>query len=215
MRYYRERKEVVETGREMYRTAMTVGTWGNISKKISGSDLYAITPSGVDYKKMKPEDVVILDYEGEVVDGRKKPSTEKHLHRYLYKNREDIKAIVHTHSIYASAMAAARKPIPGAMEDLVQIVGGSVDVADYDLPGSEDVAQNAVEALGDKDGVLLANHGVVGVSETLPDALKVCQVIEKTAQITIAAQTVGGVVELSQEDIDFMREFYLNNYGQK
>lgn len=215
MRYYRERKEVVETGREMYRTAMTVGTWGNISKKISGKDLYAITPSGVDYKKMKPEDVVILDYEGEVVDGRKKPSTEKHLHRYLYKNREDIKAIVHTHSIYASAMAAARKPIPGAMEDLVQIVGGSVDVAEYDLPGSEDVAQNAVEALGQKDGVLLANHGVVGVSDNLPDALKVCQVIEKTAQITIAARSVGGVVELSDEDIDFMREFYLNSYGQK
>lgn len=215
MRYFRERKEVVETGKEMYRSAMTVGTWGNISKRIPDKNLFAITPSGVDYKSMKPEEVVILNFEGKVVEGRKKPSTEKHLHRYLYKNREDIKGIVHTHSIYASAMAAARKPIPGAMEDLVQIVGGSVDVADYDLPGSEDVAQNAVEALGEKDGVLLANHGVVGVSDNLPDALKVCQVIEKAAQITIAAQSVGGVVELSQDDIDFMREFYLNSYGQK
>lgn len=215
MKFYRERKAVMETGKEMLRSSMTVGTWGNISKRIADKDLFAITPSGIDYKKIQPKDIVILDLEGEIVDGNKEPSVEKHLHRYLYKARDDIKAIVHTHSIYASAMAAARKAIPGAMEDLVQIVGGSVDVADYDLPGSEDVAQNAVEALGEKDGVLLANHGVVGVSADLPNALKVCQIIEKSARITIAAQSVGGVVELSDEDIDFMRDFYLNSYGQK
>ncbi len=215
MNYFRERKEIVETGKEMLRSAMTVGTWGNISKRVGDKDLFAITPSGIDYNQIKVEDIVILNLEGEVVDGKKKPSVEKHLHRYLYKARDDIKAIVHTHSIYASAMAAARQPIPGAMEDLVQIVGGSVDVAEYALPGSENVAQNAVKALGEKDGVLLANHGVVGVSEDLSNALKVCQVIEKTAQITVAAQSVGGVVELSDEDIDFMREFYLNSYGQK
>lgn len=215
MKYFRERKEVVETGKEMLRTSMTVGTWGNISKRIEGRKLFAITPSGIDYKKIKPENIVILDFEGNVVDGKKTPSIEKNLHRYLYKARKDIKAVVHTHSIYASAMAAARKAIPGAMEDLVQIVGGSVEVAKYDLPGSEDVAQNAVDSLGEKDGVLLANHGVVGVNRDLPNALKVCQIIEKTAQITIAAEAVGGVVELSEEDIDFMRDFYLNSYGQK
>ncbi len=215
MKYFRERKSVVETGKEMLRSSMTVGTWGNISKRVKGKELFAITPSGIDYKKIKPEDIVILDFEGNVVDGKKTPSIEKNLHRYLYKARNDIKAVVHTHSIYASAMAAARKPIPGAMEDLVQIVGGSVDVAEYDLPGSEDVAQNAVDALGEKDGVLLANHGVVGVNKDLPNALKVCQIIEKSAQITLAAQSVGGVVELSDEDIDFMRDFYLNKYGQK
>ena len=215
MKYFRERKAVVETGKEILRSSKTVGTWGNISKRVEGRELFAITPSSINYKKIIPEEIVILDVEWNVVDGKKTPSIEKNLHRYLYKARNDIKAVVHTHSIYASAMAAARKPIPGAMEDLVQIVGGSVDVAKYDLPGSEDVAQNAVDALGKKDGVLLANHGVVGVNRDLPNALKVCQIIEKSAQITIAAQSVGGAVELSNEDIDFMRDFYLNKYGQK
>lgn len=215
MKYYKERKAIVETGKEMLRSSMTVGTWGNISKRVGEKDFFAITPSGIDYNEIKPEDIVILDLDGNIVDGKKTPSIEKHLHRYLYKSRDDIKAVVHTHSIYASAMAAARKAIPGSMEDLVQIVGGSVDVADYDLPGSEDVAQNAVEALGEKDGVLLANHGVVGVSRDLPGALKICQIIEKSARITIAAESVGGVVELNDDDIDFMRDFYLNKYGQK
>ena len=215
MDYFEERKKVVETGKEMLSASMTVGTWGNISTRIDGEDLFAITPSGMDYQEIDPADIVIVDLEGNKVDGKRKPSVECHLHRYLYRARKDIKAVVHTHSVYASAMAAARKPIPGSMEDLVQIVGGSVDVAEYDLPGTEDVAQNAVKALGQKDGVLLANHGVVGVNRDLAGALKVCQIIEKSARITIAAQSVGGVVELSDDDIQFMRDFYLNSYGQE
>ena len=214
MKYYRERKAVVETGKEMYSASMTVGTWGNISSRIGDKDLFAITPSGMDYNQIKPKDIVIVDLDGNTVDGERTPSVECHLHRYLYQARDDIKAVVHTHSVYASAMAAARKTIPGSMEDLVQRVGGSVEVADYDLPGTEDVAGNAVEALGQKDGVLLANHGVVGVNRNLEGALKVCQIIEKSAQITIAAQSISGVVELSDDDIQFMREFYLNSYGQ-
>jgi L-fuculose-phosphate aldolase len=112
-------------------------------------------------------------------------------------------------------MAAARKPIPGAIDDLVQIVGGDVRVAKYALPGSPELGRYALEALADRNGVLLANHGALGAAADLKQALIICQIIEKSAQIIIAAQAVGGAVPLLQEDIDCMRNFFLHKYGQR
>lgn len=215
MRYQRERQAVVDAGREMAKAALAIGTWGNISCRLSQGDLMAITPSGMDYNTLQAEDVLVMDLEGNKIDGQRKPSTEQPLHRAIYAAREDVHAIVHTHSIYATAMAAARMPIPGAVEDLVQIVGGDVRVARYALPGTPELGQYVVEALDERNGVLLANHGAVGAARTLGQALTICQIIEKSAQITIVAQAIGGVVELPQEDIQAMRQYFLNSYGQR
>lgn len=215
MQYLEERQQVVEAGMAMASAALAVGTWGNISCRLPDADLMAITPSGMDYNILQPEDILIMDLDGNIVDGRRKPSTEDPLHRAIYSARKDIDAIVHTHSFYASAMAAARKPIPGAMEDLVQIVGGDVRVARYSLPGTPELGRNVVEAMEGRNGVLLANHGVVGAAKDLKQALTICQIIEKSALITIAAQAVGGVVELPQGDIDSMRTYFLTKYGQR
>lgn len=214
MQFSAERRQVVMSGRQMARAALAVGTWGNISCRLPGN-LMAITPSGMDYETLEPQDIVIMDLEGNCLEGSCKPSTEQPLHRAIYAAMDEVGAIMHTHSIYASAMAAARKPIPGAIEDLVQIVGGDVRVARYALPGSPQLGSNVVAALAGRNGALLANHGVVGVASDLKQALIICQIIEKSAQIVIAAQGVGGVVELPQEDIDFMRDFFLHKYGQR
>ncbi|NLY31759.1 MAG: class II aldolase/adducin family protein [Firmicutes bacterium] len=214
MQFTAQRRQVVEYGRQMARAALAVGTWGNISCRLPGN-LMAITPSGMEYEALEPKDIVIMDLEGNCLEGECKPSTEQPLHRAIYAARDDVGAIVHTHSVYASAMAAARKPIPAAVEDLVQIVGGDVRVAAYALPGSSQLGSNAVAALAGRNGALLANHGVVGVGTELGQALLICQIIEKSAQIYIAAQAIGGVVELPQEDIDIMRDFFLHKYGQR
>jgi L-fuculose-phosphate aldolase len=209
------RKEIVETGVKMLNSKLVVGTWGNVSARILGEDLFAITPSGVDYDKMEPKDVVIMDFLGNVVDGEKKPSSEYMMHLEIYKARVDVNAIVHTHSDYCTAMAIARKPIPGAVEDLVQIVGGEVRVSEYKLPGTKELGTSVVEALKDRSAAILANHGCVGVAKDLPEALKVVGIVEKSAKATIFAQLMGGAVELPQEDIDIMRNYYLNSYGQR
>lgn len=209
------RKEVVTTGVKMLGSGLVVGTWGNISTRVPDEDLVAITPSGMNYDELVAEDIVLVDLEGNVVDGLRKPSIEVPMHVAIYQNRPDIQAIVHTHSAFATAMAAARKPIPGAVEDLVQIVGGDVRVCEYALPGSKELGQNVIKALERRQAVLLANHGMLGAGRNLNEALKICQVVEKAAQITIFAKVLGGVVELSQEDVDFMRDFYLNAYGQR
>jgi len=209
------RKKVVETGIQMLMTNLTVGTWGNISCRVPGEDCIAITPTGMSYDMLEPEDIVVLDLKGNNVSGTRKPSIEVPLHLAIYNAREDVKAIVHTHSAYATAMAVARKEIPGAVEDLVQIVGGNVRVNEYALPGTEQLGINTVKAMEGRQAVLLANHGMLGAGRNLEEAFKVCQVVEKSAQITLLAQAIGGVVKLSQDDIDGMRNFYLTGYGQQ
>ncbi|TGE35459.1 class II aldolase/adducin family protein [Desulfosporosinus fructosivorans] len=209
------RKAIVEKGMEMLATNLTVGTWGNISCRIPGENYIAITPTGMSYDKLVPEDIVILDTKGKTVKGSRKPSIEVPLHLAIYNAREDIQAIVHTHSAYATAMAAARREIPGAVEDLVQIVGGNVRVNEYALPGTAQLGINTVKAMAGRNAVLLANHGMLGAGRSLEEAFRVCQVVEKSAQVTIIAQLMGGVIELSQDDIDGMRNSYLQGYGQE
>ena len=209
------RIKVLEKGKEILATNLTVGTWGNISCRVPGEDYIAITPSGMNYNLLEPEDIVILDFKGIIMTGTRKPSIEVPLHLAIYKARVDVQAIIHTHSPYATTMATARKAIPGAVEDLVQIVGGNVRVNEYALPGTEQLGVSTVKALEGRNAVLLANHGMLGVGRDLEEALKVCQVVEKSALITLLAQQIGGVVELSQEDICGMRNFYLDSYGQR
>lgn len=215
VKYEEIRQQVIDAGIKMLQTQLVVGTWGNISARVPGEDYIAITPSGVDYDTITPEGIVILDMDGSVVDGDKKPSIEYNLHLAVYKSRKDVNSVVHTHSTYCTAMAIARKPIPGAAEDMVQIVGGDVRVSNYALPGSKELAEEVVKALGDRSAVLLANHGCLGAGRDLKEAMKIVGVVEKSAKATIFAQIMGGVVELSQGDIDFMRDFYLNKYGQR
>jgi len=208
------RINVVKKGLEMLAEKLIVGTWGNISCRVPGQNYIAITPTGMSYDLLEPEDIVVLDLEGNCISGARKPSIEVPLHLAIYNARQDVSAIVHTHSAYATAMAVARKDIPGAVEDLVQIVGGNVRVNEYALPGTAQLGINTVKAMEGRNAVLLANHGMLGAGRDLNEAFRVCQVVEKAAQITLLAQLMGGVVQLSQDDIDGMRNFYLQVYGQ-
>lgn len=209
------RKEVIKTGVKMINSNLVMGTWGNISVRIPETDLIAITPSGVDYEEIELENIVIMNIEGETIDGNMKPSIENPLHRAIYKNRTDVSSIIHTHSEFCTAMAIVRKPIPAAIEDLVQIVGGNVRVSEYRLPGTEELGVEVVKALQDRNAAILANHGAIVVGNTLKETLKTAFILEKSAKETIMARVLGDIVELSKNDVDFMREFYLTKYGQR
>ncbi|MBN2260806.1 MAG: class II aldolase/adducin family protein [Clostridiales bacterium] len=209
------RDEVVKCGKTIHESALVVGTWGNISVRIPDSEYVAITPSGVDYQKTDAESIVIVDLDGNIIDGELKPSIEINLHLAIYRARTDVNAIIHTHSTFCTSYAIARKEIPAAAEDLAQIVGGNVRVTDYCLPGTIELGREAVEKLGNRNAVLLSNHGLLAAAKSLNEALKVAQVVEKAAQSSLMAQLIGGAVVLSDDDINSMREFYLNKYGQK
>ena len=206
------RTEILSIGCAMLDKGLVAGTWGNISSRVPGTSLIAITPSGKGYREISPTDIVLVNHDGRTIEGNFKPSSELPLHLAIYKARADIQAIVHTHSVFASACAVAHKNIPPIIEDLVQLVGGGVEVADYALPGTEELAKNIVVALGEKNAVLLANHGVVGCGQSLTEGMMACELVEKAAQIYIYANQIGGAQILSDKDVAVMHDFYVEYY---
>lgn len=205
---------IVATGKLLMEKHLVAGSWGNISCKI-GESIYAVTPSGKGYAGLTEDDIVIIDNQCNTVWGRHVPSSESKLHAAIYSACPEAQAVIHTHSIYASALAAMRKSIPPIIEDIVQIIGGSVNCAEYALPGTQQLADNAVQALNGRKAVLLANHGAVCWGKSLDDALIVAEVLEKAAQIAIICQSCGGAVELPENDIAIMHEFYNKHYSKR
>lgn len=208
-------KEIVKTGKIFAKAKLVEGSWGNISARLEAKKLIAITPSGHSYKSLGYKDIVILNYDGKIKSSKHQPSSEALLHLAIYKARPDVKAIIHTHSVYASACAVAGTPILPVMEDIVQIAGGQIDISDYALPGTSELAQNAVKALGDKNAALLAMHGLVACGRNLQEALTVANIVEKTAMILIFAKQLNPDLRtLSESDINILRKFYLEKYSK-
>ena len=169
---------------------LVAGTWGNISLRLSVGEM-AITPSGFDYLTMRAGDIVIVDLRtGEARGG--KPSTEKKLHAEIYRNRPEINAVIHTHSMSASTVAAARREVPPILDDLAQIVGPSLRVADYALPGTGKMSRTVLRALRGRMAALMANHGAVALGRTLEEALLCARIVEKGCRAFIEAEFLGG-----------------------
>ncbi|MCD8199133.1 MAG: class II aldolase/adducin family protein, partial [Phascolarctobacterium sp.] len=186
----------------------------NISCKIA-ENLYAVTPSGKGYSNLTPGDIVIIDENSRVLNGDKIPSSESRLHTAVYAACPEAQAIIHTHSIYASALAAMRKPVPAIIEDIVQIIGGRVECAAYALPGTKELADNAIAALNGRRAALLANHGAVCWGKSLEDALMTAEILEKASHIAVICESCAAAVELSSEDMELMHNFYTDHYQKR
>lgn len=209
------RAAIVNMGHRLIEKRLVAGSWGNISCR-AGQQTIAITPSGRSYEHLAPSDVVLLDNTGCVVDGERIPSSESKLHVAIYAACPEAQAVIHTHSIYASALAAMRRPVPAIIEDIVQICGGSVNCAEYAFPGTQELADAAVKALAGRKAALLANHGAVCWGKSLDDALVVAEILEKAAQIAVICASCGGkVYELDEGDAAAMHSFYEQHYSKR
>lgn len=206
--------QVIDMGKKLFDYRLVVGTWGNISCRTAKASQFYVTPSGMPYHDLKTGDLVTMNLEGEIVDGKRKPSSEFLLHQEIYKARSDVAAVIHTHSNYACSFAVAQEPIPPVLEEAAQLIGGAVEVARYAMPGSLQLAQNVVRALENRSAVLLANHGVVGVGRTLDEALTVAVLVEKLAQVFLGAKMLGTPHVLDDLETKVLRENYLKHYGQ-
>lgn len=188
------------------------GTWGNASIRVA--DGMIVTPSGMPYDSLNVSDIVLLDMSGRVKLGFRSPSTESPLHLEIYRNRPDVHAIMHTHSIYACALAVSRINLPVILEEQAQLVGGKVPVTDYAPAGSQELARAASQTLGEGGAVLLANHGLVGVGKDIKEALLVCQIAEKACHVYIMSQSVGTPFCLDDKDVFSLRQAFSKGYGQ-
>lgn len=208
-------QEIVQTCLNLTKSKLVEGLWGNVSARLD-DNLVAITPSGRDYQSLAWQDISIIDLKGNIQKSIHNPSSEAFLHLAIYNNRSDVKAVIHTHSVYASAFAVAEKPIMSLIEDVVQIVGGEIAVAPYALPGTQELAKNAVEYLQDKNAVLLSKHGTVACGRSLAEAFVVASIVEKTAQIALFAGILNpNVKPLSNHDIEVLRTNYLEKYSKQ
>lgn len=206
-------ESIVNYARKVSEEGLTRGTWGNISVR-DGGYIY-ITPSGFPYDKLTPKHITVVNSEGKKVYGELTPSSELPLHIEIYETRADIHAIIHTHPVYSTIVSVTLKEIPPIVEDAVMILGEWLFVSEYALPGTEELARNAVKALGNNHCVFLRNHGLVTVGENLQEAFTATLVAEKTAQIYIEALRVGTVSILPDEHAKLLREKYLKSYRQK
>jgi L-fuculose-phosphate aldolase len=208
---WKVREEVCETAKKMSNTGLTAGTWGNISGRID-EEYMVVTPSGMNYEKMTPDQMAIVNMETLEWVGPHKPSIEVPLHRKIYLSRPEIGGIVHTHSQAALTVACARKEIPAISEDQVQILGGSIRCSAYVKAGSQELADSVEKALEGRMGALMANHGAVALGRNVDEALTAAVLVEKTARIYLDVQAIGGAVRIPEEDCAYYHKFFLERY---
>ncbi len=194
--------EILQTCQAMQSAQLVIGSSGNASQRIEGTESVAITPSSVDYSCMNADDVMIVNMAGDVIEGERNPSIEYPLHLAIYRARPDVNAIVHTHCIYASALAVLREPLPPIIDEFVIRLGGQVEVAEYGLPGSEQLAENVVQALGVRNAVFLANHGALCCGPNLAEALHNAFLLERVAQIYLLTLAAGSKRKITTIPLD-------------
>jgi L-ribulose-5-phosphate 4-epimerase len=208
-------KELVcRSGQRLLQSGLVSGTWGNISCRIN-DDYMAITPSGREYERMTPDDVVAVNLRDGSYESGLKPSSEKSLHVAIYNSRKEVAAVIHTHSASASAVAAARREVPPILDDMAQIIGPSVRVADYALPSTKKLVRCTMRALAGRNAALLANHGAICVGRDMDEAFVTCEVLEKSCRAFIEAEFLGGAAPINGIEARIMHEYYIRKYSKQ
>ncbi len=208
-----ERRDLIEYGRRLIREGLTRGTGGNLSVWDPGRNLMAITPSGIPYERIGEEQIVLIDVEtGRIVEGDAVPSSEVDMHRILYKYRDDIKAVIHTHATFAATVSCLRQDLP-PLHYLVAYAGPDVRCADYATYGTVALARNAFEAMKDRQACLLANHGLLAGGADLAEAFNVTEEIEFCCELYCRSKAIGEPVILDQEEMIRVIEAF-KDYGR-
>ncbi len=207
------RDQLIAYGKKLVETNLTKGTGGNLSIFDREAGHMAITPSGIDFFEIQPEDIVIMTLDGDIVEGKRTPSSEWVMHKIFYENREDIDAMIHAHTMYATVMATLRWDLPPS-HYMVAVAGKNVRVADYATYGTPELAENAYKAMKDRRAVLLANHGIIAGAQDLLNAFNIVEEVEYCSEVHIKAKSVGEPVILDDAEMTHMLERF-ETYGQR
>jgi L-fuculose-phosphate aldolase len=193
------KEEICELGKAMYHNHLSVANDGNISARLN-QDEFLITPTRVRKCLLKPDKIVKVNLEGEVLDGIYRPSTEVKMHQRIYKVRSDVNAIVHFHSPYATAFATANIPLDKLTVPSVYCFWGEVPVSEYGTASTDELPDNIEKLILCHDAILLCNHGALTVGRSLEEAYVSCERLELYAQVSLFAKLLGGARELNAEE---------------
>lgn len=208
-----EREQVVQYGKDMIARGLTVGTFGNLSVYNEKDNLFAISPSGMDYFRTTAADVVVMTPEGEKADGDRRPSSEVDMHRIFYQKRPGIRSVVHTHSHFATTLACLGWSIP-PLHYLVAYSGPEVPCTPYVPFGTYELAQCALDTMGENYACLLGNHGLLACGGGIGYTMDIAQQIEFCAELYYRSRTAGEPKLLREEEIGAVLEAF-QSYRQK
>jgi Ribulose-5-phosphate 4-epimerase and related epimerases and aldolases len=209
------KKSILEACLWLQEKGLVIGTWGNVSVR-SGNKII-LTPSRIDYNKMKVEDMVTIDMEGKVVEGYNKPTSEKEVHRLIYVHREDVGSVIHCHSEVASAACCIGKPIPPLLEEMSQLLGGEIPSTSVYIPAGHhtELGEEVARSIGDKNAVLIRNHGPVCCGRDINEALLACQVVEKAAKVYMSLYRPTNPLVITDKHVQEERYRYVYKYGKE
>ncbi|HSL29809.1 MAG TPA: L-ribulose-5-phosphate 4-epimerase [Anaerolineales bacterium] len=208
------KEELVQLHLELPKNNLVVWTGGNVSARDAETGLVVIKASGIRYEEMRPEHMVVVDLDGNMVEGDYRPSSDVYSHLYIYKNRPDVSGVVHTHSTYATAFAAVNKPIPVVLTAIADEFGGPIPCGGFALIGDDAIGKVVVESIGNSPAVLLKNHGVFTIGKNARAAVKAAVMTEDNAKTVWLAMQIGVPDEIPQADVAKLHDRYTNVYGQ-
>ncbi len=212
-----ERKLIIKTCLELRAMEYFMGTWGNVSLRVG--DVILLTPSRVAYDAMQPEDLVAIDLDGNKLEGHRNATSEKEVHRQIYRLRPELGAVIHAHTPCAMAASALDiAAVPCLVEEMSQFLGGGIPLTDAYVPAEQHakLGQTAAAAIGDKNGLLLRNHGSVGCGKDMAEAMLAIRVVEKACQIYLSACASGKELrEIPSPYVASERYRFVNTYGKE
>ena len=208
------RKELVELHLELPNNNLVVWTGGNVSMRDKETGLVAIKASGIRYKDLTPESMVVVDLDGKIIEGTLKPSSDTASHLYIYRHRPDVYGVVHTHSDYATAFAAIGASIPVYLTAQADEFGCAIPCGGFALIGGEEIGKVVVESIGASPAVLLKNHGVFTIGPSGEAAVKTAVMVEDIARTAWLAMQIGKPDEIPPELVEKLHYRYTHVYGQ-
>jgi len=210
----RVKEEVCRLNLALPANNLVVWTSGNVSLRDSKTGYVVIKPSGVKFEDLKPEQMVVVDLNGKIIEGDLKASSDTASHLYIYKHMSEVMGVVHTHSNYATAFAALGKPIPPVLTAIGDEFGGAVPCGGFALIGGDEIGKIVVDSIGQSPACLLKNHGVFTIGSSGEKALKAAVMVEDVAKTVWIALQIGTPDEISAADIETLSDRYTNVYGQ-
>jgi L-ribulose-5-phosphate 4-epimerase len=214
MRLAALREQLVELHAELPRNKLVVWTGGNVSVRDPDTGLVAIKPSGVRYDDLTAASMVVVELDGTIIEGGRKPSSDTASHLYIYRHRPDVNGVVHTHSRFATAFAAVGRPIPVYLTAQADEFGGEIPCADFAFVGDDSIGALVVESIGGSPAILLKNHGVFTVGPTAAAAVKAAVMVEDIAATVWAALPIGTPDPLGDDVVERLHKRYTTEYGQ-
>lgn len=210
------REEVCALHAELPRNNLVAWTSGNISGRDPETNLVVIKPSGIKFDDLRPENMVVVDINGKIVEGDHKASSDTASHCYIYRQRPEVYGVVHTHSRYATAFAVLGREIPCVTTAMGDEFGGPIPCGGFALIGGEEIGALVVETLKDSHSpsCILQNHGVFALGKNAEHAVKAAVMTEDNAAIVWLAQQLGTPIPIAQSDIDKLHYRYTHVYGQ-